>query len=260
MSARPASSADLQRTDGFKSSLGSGHVIVSYPEHDGCSESDGRQEHLGTPVVSGCNPTPILDPAEHDFDAVSPFVSSLVVSDSLLSLLPARDAGAYPFVFQRFSKPNSVVSAIPQQPIDIWQAAHQCPCADVVADLPGSGREADRSTQAVADGVQLRVHASWRKSMGPEPKRKTLGIVAIRLLATQQAPSTLPMQATYPERDHPKNRQEVLERERSVRIAAIPSQSRFPGRWSCGFETQKRPKLAREQILTGKPRRIPPGH
>ena len=78
---------------------------------------------------------PILEAAEHDLDAVAPFVAPLVVFDDFLAGLPARDAGAYPSVFQGFSKPVGVVAAIPEQPFDIRQAAEQCPCTDVVTDL-----------------------------------------------------------------------------------------------------------------------------
>jgi len=50
-------------------------------------------------------------------------------------LLPAWDAGTYPFVLQRFSEPVGVISAIPEQPVDLWQAAQQRSRADVIADL-----------------------------------------------------------------------------------------------------------------------------
>ncbi len=52
-----------------------------------------------------------------------------------LAFLPAWDAGAYPIVFQRFSEPVGVIAAIPEQPIDIGQAAQQRSGHDVVADL-----------------------------------------------------------------------------------------------------------------------------
>ena len=51
-------------------------------------------------------------------------------------MLSTRDAGAYPFVFQRISEPVGVVVAIPKPPVGLWQAAKQRPCADVVAYCP----------------------------------------------------------------------------------------------------------------------------
>ena len=47
-------------------SLASGHVLLSEPEHDGCGESDCREEDLRAPVVSGCDASPVLEPSEHD--------------------------------------------------------------------------------------------------------------------------------------------------------------------------------------------------
>ena len=88
-------------------------------------------------VIAGCDAPPILEPAEHDLDAVSLFVSAFVVFDARLALLPAGDARAYPFVLQRFSEPVGVVAAIPKQPVDFWKAAEQRPCPDVIADLSG---------------------------------------------------------------------------------------------------------------------------
>ena len=74
-------------------------------------------------------------PERHNRTAT--FVSSFVVFDRRFSLLSTRDTGAYPFVFQRFSEPVSVIATISEQPFDVWQAAEQCPCADIIADLPG---------------------------------------------------------------------------------------------------------------------------
>jgi len=68
--------------------------------------------------------------------AIAPFVSTPIVSHSRLALLSVRDTGTYPFVLQRFSEPVGVISAIPEQPVDPWQAAQQRLRADVIADLP----------------------------------------------------------------------------------------------------------------------------
>lgn len=65
-------------------------------------------------VLAGRNAPPTLEPAEHDFDALAPFVSPLIVLDRRLALLPARDACAYPLVLQRFSEPISVIATIPE--------------------------------------------------------------------------------------------------------------------------------------------------
>lgn len=55
---------------------------------------------------------------------------------------------------------QSSLATIPEQPADFGQAAEERPCADVVADLPGSGEQVQRPPLAVADGVQLGIHAA----------------------------------------------------------------------------------------------------
>ncbi len=47
------------------------------------------------------------------------------------------------------------MAAIPEQPVDIRQAARQSPCADVVTDLSGSDKQVEGAALAVADGMQL---------------------------------------------------------------------------------------------------------
>jgi len=68
---------------------------------------------------------------------------------------------AYALVFQLFSEPVCIVTAISKQPIDLRQAFEQCPRADVVADLTSGDEEVERAAFAVADGVQLGIHATF---------------------------------------------------------------------------------------------------
>jgi len=93
-------------------------------------------------------------------DPLVSFVAPLVVSDSRLALFSARDAGAYTLVLQGFPKPIGVVAPVPEQPVDIWQTAQQGPRPDVIAHLPGRHEEVERPPFAVADGMQLGVHAA----------------------------------------------------------------------------------------------------
>ena len=99
-------------------------------------------------------------PSINDLGSVAPFVTSLVVPDCRLSLLPTWDAGAYPFVFQSIPEPVGIIATIPEQPIYLWQAANESTCTDVIADLSGSCKEVQRSPLTVADGVQPCVHAA----------------------------------------------------------------------------------------------------
>ena len=107
---------------------------------DGCCESDGRKEDLWTSVIAGRHTPPILEPAEHDLDPVAAFVAALIIFDWRLAFLSAPDTGAYPLVSQRFSKPISVIPAIPEQPFDLWETTEQSPCANVIADLSCSDK------------------------------------------------------------------------------------------------------------------------
>lgn len=63
--------------------------------------------------------SPILEPAEHDRDAIAPFVSALVVFHLHRALLSAPDTGAYPIVCQCVAEPVGVIAAISEQPVDL---------------------------------------------------------------------------------------------------------------------------------------------
>ena len=90
--------------------------------------------------MAGGHASPILEPAKHDLDAVSP----LVVLDRRLALHPAGDAGAYPFVFQRVPEPFGAIVAIIEQPVHVWQTAVQSPSTGLIANLPGGNEQIER--------------------------------------------------------------------------------------------------------------------
>lgn len=102
-----------------------------------------------------------LEPAEHDLDPVAALVASLIVFDRLLALFLAGDAGSNALVLQRFPEPVGIVAAITEKPFEVRQAAEQSPCADIFADLSCGDEQVDRPPLAVADGVQLIVHAAF---------------------------------------------------------------------------------------------------
>lgn len=74
--------------------LGS-RLIDLQPEQDGCCEGDCRQEYLWAPVVSGGDPSPILQATEHGLDPVTWFVATLVIFDELVARLSSWDARRY---------------------------------------------------------------------------------------------------------------------------------------------------------------------
>jgi len=98
-------------------------------------------------------------------------------------LFPPRDAGAYPFVFQRISEPVGVVTSVSEQPFDLWLTAQQCPCADIVTNLPGGDEEVERSSLAVANGVEFGVHTTF----GLANQATAPPFLAVMLVAVQCA-------------------------------------------------------------------------
>ena len=56
---------------------------MSEPEDHRCGECDNGQEDLPASVVAGRDATTVLEPAEHDFDEVAPFVAAFVLFDGL---------------------------------------------------------------------------------------------------------------------------------------------------------------------------------
>ena len=115
--------------------------------------------------------------------AVAPLVAAFVVFHRFRPLFSAGDTCAYPFVFQRISEPVGIISAVPEQPVDVRQAGQQCPCADVVADLTGRDEQVERSALVVADGMQLGVHAA----LGPANQASTSPFFTPKLVAVRWA-------------------------------------------------------------------------
>ena len=77
-----------------------------------------------------------------------------------LALFSIKDARAYPFVFQRFSEPISITTSVAKQPIGLGQTTNHRPRASAITHLACGEEQVQRSTLAVANGVQLRVHAA----------------------------------------------------------------------------------------------------
>ena len=49
---------------------------------------------------------------------------------------------------------------IPEKPVDLWQTAEHGPRTDEIADLPRCDEQVQRAPLAVADRVQLGIHAA----------------------------------------------------------------------------------------------------
>jgi hypothetical protein len=114
-------------------------------------------------LVSACAMAPTTPPLAWFCTATWPVFTpplTLVMLDGFAARLPAWDAGLYPFVFQRFPEPVSVIAPVSQQPVCLRQAAQQGDRTGVVANLACRHEEADRAAIGIGDGMQLGVHAA----------------------------------------------------------------------------------------------------
>lgn len=76
---------------------------------------------MGASIVSCCDASPVLDPAEHVFDAVSLLVERFVVFGGMLALFARRDSRGNAFIFQTVAEPVGIVAATGQQLPGFWQ-------------------------------------------------------------------------------------------------------------------------------------------
>lgn len=119
---------------------------------------------MGTSIVAGCDATPVLDPAEHVFDAMSLLVEDIVIGRGFFAVFARRNAGRNPLFFQSIAEPVGVIAAIGQQFLGAWQTLEQLSGTLVVAHLARSQQEQQRPSQSIGDGVQLGIQAAFRSS------------------------------------------------------------------------------------------------
>ena len=85
-------------------------------------------------AITGRNPPPVLELAEHDLDPVVTFVPALVVPYGRPPFLPTRDEWAYLLVLQGFPEPVGILATISEKPLHGGQPAEQRSRPNVVAD------------------------------------------------------------------------------------------------------------------------------
>lgn len=105
--AAPSFGATIETVDtkcrGAEIHLATGTVLVSWPKHHGCGQSDVGAEDLRAPFGAGSDPAPGLRAFGHALVPVAAFAVTLVVLDEFAARGPARDARLYPFVVQRIT-------------------------------------------------------------------------------------------------------------------------------------------------------------
>lgn len=83
-------------------------------------------------------------------------------------MLSAGLQARIPLSFKDYLNQPCIMAAISEQPVGLWQPTEQRSCADVIAGLPSGDEQVNRPSPAVADGMQLRVHAAF----GSAPSRQ----------------------------------------------------------------------------------------
>ena len=127
-----------------------------------------RRWRRGRPWDSDHSVSPhaaILEPAEHDLDAVASLVPVLVVLDGFLTLFSTGDKCAYPFVFKRLSEPVGIISADPEQPVDVRQLLSHARAPIGLPSIPSNGSHHQTGGSNTGKGRDLRGHSAGRMNM-----------------------------------------------------------------------------------------------
>lgn len=117
---------------------------------------------MGATVVTHRNTPPILDAAKHDLDFVTLFVESFAVAAFLLAVGARWDARRDAFLLQGGDQPVGVIPSVGDHMLCSRETGEKVSCACVIARLPGGPPQMHRLAGAVANGVQLRIPATFR--------------------------------------------------------------------------------------------------
>ncbi|OCC23630.1 hypothetical protein MB02_10695 [Croceicoccus estronivorus] len=121
---------------------------------EGC-ESEGREGDGWAAVVEGCEAPPILQPAEHDLDAVAAFVSALIVFDRQRAGVSARNARFDALFLKRVPELFRIVAPIGLHSLRLWQIIEQSSSARVIANLACSDEETQPDRPGSAQQLPL---------------------------------------------------------------------------------------------------------
>jgi len=112
---------------------------------------------MGAPIVAHGNPSPVLQPAKHDFDAVSLAIERCVVRILDLAVLSRRNAGRGATRGKRGTEPITVIATVCNESFGRRQMIRHQARALMVTHLPFRQQQGNWPSLAVADGVQLGV-------------------------------------------------------------------------------------------------------
>ena len=117
---------------------------------------------MGTAIIPPGNPTPILDPPEHDLDFVPPAGEGFVVAASCRSVLVRRNAWCDALLLECRDEPIRIIAAVSEQVFGVGKTGQQASRTSVIAGGPCGQQQMHRLASVVAHGVQLRVQAIVR--------------------------------------------------------------------------------------------------
>lgn len=141
----------------------------------------GRRKRRFGSGRSGLPRDSSLQAAEHDLDAVGPFVSALVVFDGNTTGFSARNVGLDALLLERVPEPCGVIAPVSQHLLRLGQIIEQGCCAGVIADLASRDEEAQGAAVGIGYRVKLGVHATLRASgQAPEIPFFTRRLEAVR--------------------------------------------------------------------------------
>ena len=106
--------------------------------------------------------SPVLEPAEHDFNPVKTFVTASVASDRRLARPEARNAGADCLVLQDSAKPVDNMTLISEQQTRRGQATEKCRQTNVVTAPPSRHEEPDRTVTRAGHRLEFGRHSTLR--------------------------------------------------------------------------------------------------
>ena len=91
--------------------MGTNHCHTSVRTYSR-GDDDGTHESMGAPIVVHGNPSPVLQPAKHDFDAVSLAIERCVVRMLDLAVLSRWNAGRGATRGKRGTEPITVIATV----------------------------------------------------------------------------------------------------------------------------------------------------
>ena len=82
--------------------------------------------------------------------------------DGRRTAFSTRNVRLYAFLPERISEPISVIAAVGQHPLRVWQIIEQSRYTGVIPDLTCSDEAAQRASIDIGNGMKFDVHATLR--------------------------------------------------------------------------------------------------